>query len=317
MIRTAFFRVRRAGTLLLLALLIAAAMPLAGALGTAPPPEGAAFCIVAEALPAADAAALRQRLAALGFAEAGDESLLRAGLETGAWGVGLLLDGGAEALLLHTENAANVALWQGAAMAALYSVRAPELMARALEPSGISAEEAHARYDALFAQGAPFTLRLSRVDGLPPEDNLPRDRALMAGAAACLLGGVFAGALPVYTDGVLLRRRISDDRARRRCFAAQLGLRLLFLALATVLGAALAGQPGLAPRLTLYLLLCILLAVLALGLTRSPGAVSVAAALLCLLIPVLGPVYADLGLALPRLAPAQKLFLPYWLFYGL
>ena len=59
-IRTAFFRVRRSGTLLFLALLIALAMPLAGALGTAPPPEGAAFCIAPEALPGADAAALRR-----------------------------------------------------------------------------------------------------------------------------------------------------------------------------------------------------------------------------------------------------------------
>lgn len=314
MLRAAFFRVKRAGTLLLLALLIAGSMPLAGALGTAPPPEGAAFYIVPGSLPAADAAALRRHLLALHFAGAADEAALREGLRDGRWGCGLLLQGG-EATLLHTENAANVPLWQGAAMAALFSVHAPYLTARALEPAGIPADAARARYDALFDREAPFTVEISRVDGLAPADSLPRDRMLMAGAAACLLGAVFAAAMPVCADAVLLRRRISDDSARRRCLAAQLGLRVLLLALATILGAALAGWPGLAPRLTVYLLLCTLLALLALRLTRSPGAVSVGAALLCLLIPVLCPVYVDLGLAVPRLAPVQKLFLPYWLFY--
>lgn len=317
MLKAVFFRVRRSGTLFLLALLIAVSLPLAGRLGPERTRSGAAYYLAPGALSEADRADLAQALEELGFAPVSDETSLREGLRRGDWGCGLLLRPEGEALLLQGENAANASLWQGAAGAALFSIRAPALTAQALEPAGISPELARQRYRSMMNGGPSFRLRLVRVDGAPVEDDLPRDRVLLAGAAACLLGAVFAGALPVYEDALLLRRRIAQPETRRQSLALQLGLRLLLLSLATVLGAVFAGQPALAPRLVAYLLLCALLALSALLLTRSPGAVSVAAALLCLLLPVLCPVYLDLGLAVPRLAPVQKLFLPYWLFYRL
>lgn len=197
--------------------------------------------------------------------------------------------------------------------AALFREYAPYIAASALEEAGIAREELLAEYEEMFAGGYAFSFEITTVDGAYHPENT--ENTLVMGAASLLMFALLLG-MGTAGDQTGILRRLG---IKKMLLAVILPQELVCAALAAAAGSAglaLAGEAlWIAPLWIYALLLCALRIFLSAFVEERERRVLVAVVLLLSL--ALCPVFADLTLFAPALAPLRCVLAPYWFWLAL